>query len=299
MSVYGPMLDALRGVRWPARRAVGAAPPGAHRSSQKGTAGEFTEYRLYRQGDDPRALDWRLLARSDRAFVRLSDDRALLPTWIVVDGSARMAFPDATSARGDEALSKFAFARQVAVGLAAVAHASSDPVGVMVSHAGGVQRLPPRTRRGTVQEIARVLDGATAGGTTVLAPALVQLPTHARIVLITDCLGDTDALLKAAAAHQAAGALIECVHVVAAEELVPPAGPFLVNDPQAPNDTRVLSRASRAEYRARFDEFRRDLASRWRATGAGYTEVRTDVPPARAVRAVVMGLALPTGDGAH
>jgi hypothetical protein len=61
----------------------------------------------------------------------------------------------------------------------------------------------------------------------------------------------------------------------------------------------VLSRASRAEYRARFDEFRRDLASRWRATGAGYTEVRTDVPPARAVRAVVMGLALPMGDGAH
>jgi uncharacterized protein (DUF58 family) len=298
MSVYGPMLDALRGVRWPARRAVGAAPPGTHRSSQKGTAGEFTEYRLYRQGDDPRALDWRLLARSDRAFVRLSDDRALLPTWIVVDGSARMAFPDATSARGGEALTKFAFARQVAVGLAAVAHASSDPVGVMVSHGGSVQRLPPRTRRGTVQEIARVLEGVTAGGVAALAPALVQLPTQARIVLITDCLGDTDALLKAAAAHQAAGALIECVHIVAVEELVPPAGPFLVNDPQAPNDTRVLSRASRVEYRVRFDAFRRDLASRWRATGAGYTEVRTDVPPARAVRAVVMGLALPTGDGA-
>ena len=298
MSVYGPMLDALRGVRWPARRAVGAAPPGTHRSSQKGTAGEFTEYRLYRQGDDPRALDWRLLARSDRAFVRLSDDRALLPTWIVVDGSARMAFPDATSARGGEALTKFAFARQVAVGLAAVAHASSDPVGVMVSHGGSVQRLPPRTRRGTVQEIARVLEGVTAGGVAALAPALVQLPTQARIVLITDCLGDTDALLKAAAAHQAAGALIECVQIVAVEELVPPAGPFLVNDPQAPNDTRVLSRASRVEYRVRFDAFRRDLASRWRATGAGYTEVRTDVPPARAVRAVVMGLALPTGDGA-
>jgi uncharacterized protein (DUF58 family) len=299
MSVYGPMLDALRGVRWPARRAVGAAPPGAHRSSQKGTAGEFTEYRLYRQGDDPRALDWRLLARSDRAFVRLSDDRALLPTWIVVDGSARMAFPDATSARSDGALSKFAYGRQVAVGLAAVAHASSDPVGVMVLHAGGMQRIPPRTRRGTVQEIARVLEGATAGGAAALAPALVQLSTKARIVLITDCLGDADVLLKAAAAHRAAGALIECVHVVAAEELTPPTGPFLVNDPQAPHDTRVLSRASRAEYRARFDEFRRDLASRWRATGAGYTEVRTDVPAARAVRAVVMGLALPMGDGAH
>jgi uncharacterized protein (DUF58 family) len=90
---YGPMLDALRGVRWPARRAVAAAATGAHRSRQRGTSGEFTEYRVYRQGDDPRALDWKLLWRSDRAFVRLSDDRALLPTRIVLDGSASMDFP--------------------------------------------------------------------------------------------------------------------------------------------------------------------------------------------------------------
>jgi uncharacterized protein (DUF58 family) len=298
MSVYGPMLDALRGVRWPARRAVGAAPPGTHRSSQKGTAGEFTEYRLYRQGDDPRALDWRLLARSDRAFVRLSDDRALLSTWIVVDGSAGMAFPEASSV-GASGLSKFDYARQVAVGLAAVAHASSDPVGVMALHGGVVQRVPPRTRRGTVQEIARVLEQVSVGGAPALAPALAQLPTHARIVLITDCLSDMDALLKVAAAHQVAGALVECVHVVAAEELDPPAGTFLVNEPQAPNDKRVLSSASAAEYRARFSAFRKELASRWRATGAGYTEVRTDVPAARAVRAVVMGLALPSDEGAR
>ena len=205
MSVYGPMLDALRGVRWPARRAVGAAPPGTHRSSQKGTAGEFTEYRLYRQGDDPRALDWRLLARSDRAFVRLSDDRALLSTWIVVDGSAGMSFPEAPSV-GASGLSKFDYARQVAVGLAAVAHASSDPVGVMALHGGVVLRVPPRTRRGTVQEIARVLEQVSVGGAPSLAPALAQLPTHARIVLITDCLSDMDALLKVAAAHQVANA---------------------------------------------------------------------------------------------
>jgi len=297
MSVYGPMLDALRGVRWPARRAVGAAPPGAHRSSQKGTAGEFTEYRLYRQGDDPRALDWRLLARSDRAFVRLSDDRALLPIWIVVDGSARMQFPEAGQ-------SKFGYARKVAVGLAAVAHASRDPVGAMVAHARGVQRVPPRTRRGTVQEIARVLDGVEAGGAADLSPLLSELPTQARIVLITDCLGEINGALRVLAAHRAAGALIECVHVVAAEELAPPPGTFLVHEPYAagaaaPHERRVLSEKGMADYRERFDAFRKEMASRWRATGAGYTEVRTDLPAARAVRAIVMGLALPAEGGAR
>lgn len=287
MSAYGPLLDALRGVRWPARRAVGNAPPGAHRSTQKGTAGEFTEYRLYRQGDDPRALDWRLLARSDRAFVRLSDDRALLSTWIVVDASASMAFPEEAAAR-----SKFAQARLVAVGLAAIAHASSDPVGLLVLHAQGMQRVPPRTRRGTVQELARVLDGVGPGGSAPLAPLVAQLPVHARVVLLTDCLGDADALLRTVAAHTVAGAQVECVHVVADAELALPSGTFLVHDPEQPRDERVLSAAGRAAYRERFDNFRRDMRTRWRAAGAGYTDVRTGDDAARAARAVVMGTAL-------
>ena len=292
MSAYGPLLDAVRGVRWPARRAVGAAPPGAHRSSQKGTAGEFTEYRLYRQGDDPRALDWRLLARSDRAFVRLSDDRALLPTWIVVDASASMAFPAEGPTR-----SKYTQAKQVAVGLAAVAHASSDPVGVVVVADGAVQRIPPRTRRGTVQEIARVLDSITARGASPLAPAVAQLPTHARIVVLTDCLGDGEALLKVAAAHAVAGAMFECVHVVAGEELRPPTGTHAVHDPESRDDAARVSRVLAADgvraYRERFDAFRREMATRWRAVGAGYTEVVTTADAARAVRAVVMGVAVP------
>lgn len=282
------MLDALRGVRWPARRAVGAAPPGAHRSSQKGTAGEFTEYRLYRQGDDPRALDWRLLARSDRAFVRLSDDRALLSTWIVVEASANMAYPS-----NEQTRSKFVMAKQVAVGLAAVAHASSDPVGVLVVSGSGVQRVPPRTRRGTVQEIARVLDGVQPNGAPAMAPVLAQLPVHARIVMLTDCLGDVEATLKAAAAHRVAGALLECVHVVAREELDPPAGTHLVHDAVRAHEDRVLSAAGVSGYRERFAAFRREMGTRWRAVGAGYTEVTTSTDAARAVRAIVMGIALP------
>jgi uncharacterized protein (DUF58 family) len=68
--------------------------------------------RRYRQGDDPRQLDWRLLARSDRAYVRLTDDRIVRPTWLVLDASASMAFPSAEAADG-----KWGMARALAVGL--------------------------------------------------------------------------------------------------------------------------------------------------------------------------------------
>lgn len=287
MSVdYGPLLDALRGVRWPARGAVAAAPSGAHRSRQRGTAGEFTEYRLYRQGDDPRALDWKLLARSDRAFVRLSDDRALLPTWIVLDGSASMDFPEG------RAMSKWGMASAVAVGLAAVAHASGDPVGALVLHADGVLRLPPRTRRGTVREIARAFNTLRASGSSGLATALMQIPVTARCVLVTDCLGDHDATIKNASVLAAGGAMLECVHIVARDELAIPEGIFRAQDPEDDAIRRVTGDGVRSEYTLRFDAFRARVRDQWRAIGAGYTEVVTDVAPARAVRAVVAGLPL-------
>lgn len=285
--IYGPLLDALRGVRWPARRAVGAALPGAHRSRQRGSSGEFTEYRLYRQGDDPRQLDWKLLARSDRAFVRLTDDRALLPTWFVVDASASMAFP-AESTEG--ALpTKWSVTCALAVGLAAVANASSDPVGLIAVGRDGPTRLTARTRRGTVGELARTLDLMNVGGDAQLAPLLTSIPVMARVVIISDLLGDSDALARAAAQRTVAGGIVECVHVVATEELNLPAGSHLARDPDAPAVKRSMDRRVQSMYRERFDAFRAETAQRWRASGAGYVEVRTDAPIPRLVRQIVGG----------
>ncbi|MDF1501779.1 DUF58 domain-containing protein, partial [Roseisolibacter sp. H3M3-2] len=131
VHAYATLLDEVRALRWPARRRIAGGLPGAHRARLRGTTGEFSEYRAYRQGDDPRRLDWRLLARSDRAYVRLADDHALLPTLFVVDASASMAFPE----DGARRYAKWRSARALAVGLAAAAHGARDPVGVAI--AGG------------------------------------------------------------------------------------------------------------------------------------------------------------------
>lgn len=284
---YGPLLDALRGVRWPARRAVGAALPGAHRSRQRGSSGEFTEYRLYRQGDDPRQLDWKLLARSDRAFVRLTDDRALLPTWFVVDASASMNFP----ATNDHAVEsgKWSVACALAVGLAAVAHASGDPVGLMSIGTAGAVRYAPRTRRGTVGQLARALDQLPVGGSADIAPLLTTIPVMARVVVISDLLGDLDALVRSAAQRSVAGGQVECVHVVAREELALPAESHMARDPESSIE-RATDRRSAMMYAERFDAFRREAAQRWRASGAGYTQVTTDQPLPRVIRQIAAGV---------
>jgi uncharacterized protein (DUF58 family) len=277
VTSYGALLDAVRGVHWPARGVVAGNVAGTHQSRQRGTSAEFTEYRLYRQGDDPRRLDWRLLARSDRAYIRLATDRAHLATMLVVDASASMAFPAASHA-------KWRHARELAVGLAAVAHGDGDPVGVAVG-GNATRMLSPRTRRGVVSEIARVVDGAAPTGAAPLAPIVAPLRAG-RIAIITDLLGDATELLAAARLHAAAGREVHVVHVIAREELEPPHRAMLAADPERPGVQRLLIDADRGRYREAFSDWRADLARQWRAAGAVYVESVTDEDPARVVRRV-------------
>lgn len=284
---YGALLEAVRGVRWPARRPVSGGAPGAHLARTRGVASEFAEYRPYRQGDDPRRLDWKLLARSDRAFVRLAPDHAVLPTLIAVDASASMAFPDSSA---DRIAGKWGCARQVAVVCAAVAHASADPVGLCIVASNGATRLPPRTRRGVVAEFARTLDGVMPGGSQSLSAAFIGAP--ARVLLITDCLGDLDGLRRAARAHVAAGFDVHVVHIVARAELEPPRGAMLATDPEDASIARPLTDATRAAYRAAFDTWRTEVARDWRDDGVAYHEIVDDEATDIAIRRVV---ALPGG----
>ncbi len=295
----GPLLDALRGVKWPTRERVRAGMPGTHRAVQRGTTGEFTEFRAYRQGDDPRRIDWRLLARSDRAYVRITDERAWWPTWLLVDASASMAFPvsDDAAAFGRSAanaLDKWSTTRALTVGLAAVAHATGDPVGLWVATRPDARRLAPRTRRGTVHAIANALDAIAPDGAAPLAPLLARVPPAVRVVLVTDALGDTDALLTAVARAGAAGSDVTLVHVVHPFELTLPRGLWRAVDPESEALQRPMHDGMLAEYRAQFDEWRAEIARRCLAAGARYHEVRCDEPAARAVRRIT-GAALRAG----
>lgn len=276
----GPLLDALRGVKWPALRTVGGALPGAHQSRLRGAAPELSEYRLYRQGDDPRRIDWRLLARSDRAYIRLAEDRSVVVTTLVVDATASMAFPP-------RALGKWRTACDVAVGLAAVGHGGRDPVGLRVVGGDRVRQLDPRARRGVVAEIARALDSAAPGGSAALAGALVGVAVRSRIAIISDFLGDADDLRRRAGEVAAAGGEVHAVHVVSDEELDPPRGAVLAVDPEDASVARPFVAESRAAYLATFAAWREQLAATWRAEGLSYTLAVTSEPGARIVRRVV------------
>lgn len=278
---HADLLDAVRGIRWPSRSVVRGGMPGAHTSRLRGISAEFTEYRPYRQGDDLRRVDWKLFGRSDRAYIRLSNDRAILPTMIVVDASASMDFPTASSG-------KWRLASQIGVGLASVARNSGDPIGFVVAGRAEPLMVPPRMRLSVLHEIMRAVSSARPDGREPLAPAVsIAAQSSGRLVVISDLLGDTEDLLTVAGRWVAAGHEVLVLHVIAREEIDPPRESVTVSDPEISTIRRALTGETRAAYVEAFATWRERIAHDFSDAGVGYaTVVVGDETPEHLIRRI-------------
>ena len=281
---YGALLDALRGVRWTARLRPRTTNVGAHVAKRIGPNVEVTEYRPYRQGDDPRRLDWKLLARTDRAYVRLAPDIATSPTLIVLDGSASMG----AGLGGD---TKWRQARMLCVGLAAVGRGAGDAVGLVIALGRGARRLAPRARGDVVREMIRVVDSVEVDGSPMVAPMLDGMRGIERVVLISDLLGDADALILRGASLIARGIEVIVVHLVARAELSLGTERAVAVDPEDAALRRPLARSAQRAYDDAFGAFRSSMRTRWLATGARYLAIVDDQAPSDAVRSLVRAAA--------
>ena len=190
----------------------------------------------------------------------------MTPTCVVLDASASMGFPEGDS-------SKWAIAGQLGVALISVSHSGGDPAGLTVS---GDPRatIPPRTRRGIVTEVMRALGRLNAQGAAPLAPCVISAArVSTRIAIVSDFLGDFEDTLRAARELIAAGRDVHALHIIASEEVDPPASVAVVIDPEIENVRRSLSGETRAAYVRAFGEWRDSVASRWLASGAAYRSI--------------------------
>ena len=102
MAVSGPAASAslispsalmsIRNLELRARAVVEGFWNGLHRSPYHGFSVEFTEYRQYAQGDDPRYVDWRVFARTDRYYIKKFEDETNLRCHLAVDQSRSMTY---------------------------------------------------------------------------------------------------------------------------------------------------------------------------------------------------------------
>jgi uncharacterized protein (DUF58 family) len=266
-----------------ARNTVEGFLTGVHKSPYKGYSVEFAEHRQYYPGDEIRHLDWRVLAKTDRLYIKEYEEETNLKAHLLVDASGSMAYRGKTQ-------SKFEYARHVAACLAYLMLHQLDAVGLVTHDTRLRQIIPPRANAKHLLRVLQALERTQPGGETSLAPLWHELAAHqirqrGMVVVLSDCFDDLDRLLTALRHFRHKKHEVVLFHVLAPEEIEFPFRRLTqFHDLEAlPHRLLVDPARLRREYLERFETFTRQLRDRSRGMGVDYHLLRTDEPVDRAL----------------
>src|SRR3954454_12290805 len=189
--IDAPTLMRIKSLQMRAKIVVQGYLTGLHRSPHHGFSVEFSEYRQYSPGDDPKYIDWRLYARTDRYFIKRFQEETNLRCHLLVDLSRSMGY-------GSVGYTKVDYARTAAATLAYFLSTQRDAVGLVTFDQQIADFVPPRYRPGHLHRLMICLERAVAGTSTDLSAPLEQIAATVRkrgmIVLISDLLAPVDSL---------------------------------------------------------------------------------------------------------
>ncbi len=134
---------------------------GLHAGRERGAGVEFSEYRAYAPGDEWRRVDWKLMARADRYYVREAERDSHVAVWLWLDATASMAEPSRTV----KGLDKLWYARTILACIAAIAQRQGDAFGLVVCSGDRVRFTPAaRGPRQMHRVLAQLQKAEPAGG---------------------------------------------------------------------------------------------------------------------------------------
>ncbi len=257
---------------------------GAHRSPLRGPSSEFAEHKSYGQGDDPKHIDWRVLARTDRYFVKRFEDETNLRVYVALDRSASMNY---TSGDGP---TKFEFACHLMAALGYVIVKARDSVGLFLHSEKVDVRMDAGNSFQHLNNMLKHVQKHEPASTSGVADALHEIAGSVRrralVIVISDLLTDEAAVIKALA-H-----LRKQRHDVIVFQTLDPAEvdlsfkkPCELRDLETNELLSVNPRGLAADYRKIFGEFLEQYRKACAGMNIDYRLVRTDQPLENFVRA--------------
>ncbi len=243
---------------------------GMHPSRNKGSGIEFAQYRAYEPGDEPRRIDWKLFARSDKFFVREAEEDSPVSVWLLIDASASMAQAD--RARPD--WSRMDAAKLMALCLAELAQMQGDRFGWITLQASGLGVAEPaggRLQMDRLQiDFARVAAAGAFPAAATLAPLWERIGPHDLVVFLSDCFDEGGIALIERLAK--AGREVLAVQLLTVEERdFPFEGGYRFRDQESDAALIGDGKALRASYLTRFAAARAALAERLDMAGIRHT----------------------------
>ena len=167
--------QAVKRIQFVTGRQVSDVMAGAYLSVFKGRGMEFDEVRPYVPGDDIRAIDWNVTARTGEPHIKRFVEERELTVMLLVDVSASQDF-------GSGRRSKLEAAVELSALLAMSAVENGDKVGMLLFHGGADLYIPPRKGGKHALRIVREVlsrgeakaEGLTARKTLMEVPRMVR-----------------------------------------------------------------------------------------------------------------------------
>jgi uncharacterized protein (DUF58 family) len=193
------LVERLNHLQLSARRVVEGTTSGAHRSPVRGASVEFRQHRSYAAGDELRHLDWRVLGRTDRPYVKEYDEETNLRCVLLLDASGSMGYAGTPPEAGQSsagagaagAAQKFDYAARLVAALAYLMLGQTESVGLAAFAARVDHWLAPRAGTGQLAPVVDLLERVVPAGPSDLGGALAEvadrLGRRALVIAVSDC----------------------------------------------------------------------------------------------------------------
>lgn len=133
---------------------------GVHASTRSGMGTEFEQYRHYEPGDDPKRIDWKLYARTDKHLVKESSAESNRQIRFLLDLSGSMNY-------AEKGISRLEYAKLLVASLAYLGYIQNDQMSLYALQHGKVESLASGGADSGKQAFNKILFGlqkVTASG---------------------------------------------------------------------------------------------------------------------------------------
>ena len=264
----------IKNLQLRAKSVVDGFHNGLHRSPLHGFSVEFSEYRPYSVGDDPRTIDWKLFARSDRYYIKKFEDETNRRCYLVMDKSKSMDF-------GSLEYTKYDYARTVAATLAYYLTLQRDATGLLTFDEDISDVLTARFRTGQLKRILSLLEKPSSGASTDLQKPLSHLADIVRqrslIIIISDFLVPTESLRIPLAMLRARHHEVVLLRVLDPTEVtLDLAKASMLEDLETGREIYVDPNLAKASYQTKFKKHEASLIELTGQLGIGWTSLQTN-----------------------
>jgi uncharacterized protein (DUF58 family) len=221
---------------------------GKHKSPARGSSVEFTDYKEYIAGDDPKRIDWRAYGRSRRLFVRQYEAETDMVIYLLVDVSGSMNYA------GNDGETKYVLAARIGAALAYLMMHQGDKAALVLFDKKLKQFIPPGGTRRHLHNLVSELEAVQPASGTGLADALSEcsllFKKRGRLVVLSDFWDDTEKTFEALSRFLHRKFEILLLHVVHPHELdLPAVQAARFHDMETDEEVEVEPEEIRTAYR--------------------------------------------------